>query len=67
MVCLWAVRGGLKRVMAHDLEQGATLIATVNVCVHILLLFLISLIWGLFEPVEEEKLRQAQAADDMET
>lgn len=54
-------------MMAHNLEQGATLIATVNVCVHILLLFLMSLIWGLFEPVEEEKLRQAEAADDMET
>lgn len=29
--------------------------------------FLVRLIWALVEPVEEEKLRQAEAADDMET
>lgn len=48
------------------LNEEATLSATVYVRTY-LVAFLIRLIWGLFEPVEEEKLRQAEAADDMET
>lgn len=54
-------------MMAYDLEQGGYLECYSKCARTYLVAFLIRLIWGLFEPVEEEKLRQAEAADDMET